>query len=342
MFTASGALRQSPGCLVVALLVLTGCSRGDDRPVVSTPVGEVPADAIDAPHRDAVTGPHPAASGTTRVAPTPTTLSPADLAPLRPALPPGDPVAVAAQIADAERTIRDTSSTGAAVSTAALVQQLAYRTLARHPEWVDQVTTSVPDPYRLAVLRNVYARQEFEAMHTRRSATVPAWQIVAPEPLETLQAAYQEAAAAFGLQWPHLAAIHLVETGTGRIRGVSSAGAQGPMQFLPATWAAYGGGGDVNDTRDAIFAAARYLATNNGAVDIANALWNYNHSDHYVRGVMYYADLIAEHPLALRGFYGWGIWYVTDAGDAYLPIGYQTDRPISAVDYITARPPYGS
>ena len=73
------------------------------------------------------------------------------------------------------------------------------------------------------------------------------------------------------------------------------------MQFLPATWAAYGGGGDINDTHDAIFGAARYLAANGGATDIAHALYRYNHSDHYVPG----GDdatpsCIGEHPLALR------------------------------------------
>ena len=72
------------------------------------------------------------------------------------------------------------------------------------------------------------------------------------------------------------------------------------MQFMPATWAAYGGGGNINDTHDAIMGAARYLAANNGAVDIDNALYRYNHSDNYVRGVKLYADLMAEHPQALR------------------------------------------
>jgi membrane-bound lytic murein transglycosylase B len=49
-------------------------------------------------------------------------------------------------------------------------------------------------------------------------------------------AAYQAAEAKLAVSWEYLAAIHLVETGLGRIRGTSSAGAQGPMQFLPSTW----------------------------------------------------------------------------------------------------------
>jgi membrane-bound lytic murein transglycosylase B len=341
MSQASSGLRRSLGCLVVALLSTTACGGADDQPSADAPGTTSTTATLDAvvPGTDTTTT---AMAPPATLPPTSTTLAPAELAPLRPPLPGADPASLAAQIASAELTIRDTTSSALAVSNAGLIQQVAYRQLARHPEWMDQVMAAVPQPYQLAVLRNVYARREFEAMHTTRSTTLPAWHIIPPESLDMLQATYEEAATAYGLQWPYLAAIHLVETGTGRIRGTSSAGAQGPMQFMPQTWAAYGGGGDINSTRDAVFAAARYLATNNGAHDMANALWNYNHSDHYVRGVMYYADAIAEHPLALRGFYGWGIWYVTASGDAYLPIGYAQGQPIAAADYITARPPFGS
>jgi membrane-bound lytic murein transglycosylase B len=105
------------------------------------------------------------------------------------------------------------------------------------------------------------------------------------------------------------------------------------MQFMPATWEAYGGGGDINDTEDAIRGAARYLAANNGATDIANALFHYNRSNRYVRGVQLYADLIAEHPRAFLGFYYWGIWYLTDQGEVYLPVGYEQPTPIPVAEY---------
>ena len=108
------------------------------------------------------------------------------------------------------------------------------------------------------------------------------------------------------MPWQYLAAINLVETGMGRIRGTSVAGAQGPMQFMPATWAAYGEG-DINDPRDADpRPPARYLAANGAPGDMAGALWNYNHSDRYVRAVQRYADLIAEHPGAFAGFHALG------------------------------------
>jgi len=105
------------------------------------------------------------------------------------------------------------------------------------------------------------------------------------------------------------------------------------MQFMPATWAAYGAGGDINDPRDAIMGAARYLAANNGAVDIDNALFRYNHSHRYVRGVKLYADLIAEHPRGFLGYYHWGVWYLTDQGDEYLPVGYEESAPVPIADY---------
>jgi membrane-bound lytic murein transglycosylase B len=105
------------------------------------------------------------------------------------------------------------------------------------------------------------------------------------------------------------------------------------MQFLPATWEAYGAGGDINDTGDAVSGAARYLAANGGATDIGPALYRYNHSNRYVRGERFYADLIAEHPRAFLAYYHWGIWYVTDQGDVHLPVGYDEPAPVPVADH---------
>lgn len=110
-----------------------------------------------------------------------------------------------------------------------------------------------------------------------------------------LIAVYEAAAATCeGLDWTVLAAIHKVETGFGTGKATSSAGAQGPMQFMPATFESYGVDGDgdgqahINDVEDAIFSAANLLCAN-GAGDparLATAIWNYNHSQAYVNEVL--------------------------------------------------------
>jgi len=100
-----------------------------------------------------------------------------------------------------------------------------------------------------------------------------------------------------GLPWTVLAAIGKVETDHGRGGRVSPAGAEGPMQFMPATWAVYGVDGDgdgvtsIWDAADAVPAAADYLCANGGGdpARLGNAIWNYNHADSYVRLVLAWA-----------------------------------------------------
>ncbi len=79
------------------------------------------------------------------------------------------------------------------------------------------------------------------------------------EPVDALLTYYRAAAARYGIDWTYLAAINFIESGFGRNNGPSSAGAMGPMQFLPATWQEYGGGGDIMSARDSIQAAALFL-----------------------------------------------------------------------------------
>ena len=262
-------------------------------------------------------------STTTATTLAPTTTAPVDVFALRPPVPAGDPEALAATLTSAETVLRDADATEREVASAALAQQLGYRTLGDHSEWDTAVAAALPAELRPVAAQHAAARRELRILGTAKEQ-LPAWRIVAPAPLAELDADYRAAADEFGLQWPYLAAIHLVETAMGRIRGTSDAGAQGPMQFLPKTWEAYGAGGDINDTRDAIFGAARYLAANRGATDMANALWNYNHSDHYVRAVTIYAELLASDALPLRALHLWGVWYRTVDGDVYLPVGYGT------------------
>ena len=81
---------------------------------------------------------------------------------------------------------------------------------------------------------------------------------------------YQAAGIEYGIRWEVLAAINEIETDYGRNLNVSSAGALGWMQFMPATWKQYGvdangdGRKDPYNPVDAIFAAARYLKAAGG------------------------------------------------------------------------------
>lgn len=232
-----------------------------------------------------------------------------------------DPTAIAAQIAMAERAVRDPNVTGAELAWMGHLQQRIYRTLAARPELREPFLAAVPSTVRGVVTTNLGATAEL------RSTVVPgpdlptAWRIVAPAPLDELGRYYREAESEFGVHWSYLAAIHLVETRMGRIRGVSVAGAQGPMQFMPGTWAAYGEG-DVNSNRDAIRAAARYLRANRAPADMPNALFRYNNSDRYVRAVTAYAEIMRAEPDALRGYYHWQVYYLTTRGDILLAVGY--------------------
>ncbi|WP_395106102.1 lytic transglycosylase domain-containing protein [Actinomadura sp. SCN-SB] len=107
-----------------------------------------------------------------------------------------------------------------------------------------------------------------------------------------------------GLSWTVLAAIGQVESDHGRNAGRSSAGALGPMQFMPATWRAYGvdgdrdGKADIMNPYDAIPGAARYLCANGagrGGQALYQAIFRYNHAHWYVQKVLALARAYAAH-----------------------------------------------
>lgn len=236
-----------------------------------------------------------------------------------------DPLALAAQLAAAERAIRDPLVGGDELAWHAHVQQLAYRRLVVRPEWRAQILAAVPEALRPVVTANLDAGIDLRSLVTpREREALPRWHIVEPAPAEVLLGHYRAADAEFGVPWAYLAAIHLSETRMGRIRGTSVAGAQGPMQFMPGTWAAFGEG-DINDDRDAIRAAARYLRHNGAPANMANALFRYNNSQRYVRAITLYAELMRADPAAYRGYHGWQVYYLTTQGDVLLPVGYRRD-----------------
>src|SRR4051794_30445509 len=113
---------------------------------------------------------------------------------------------------------------------------------------------------------------------------------------------YQAAGIQYGVRWEVLAAINEIETDYGRNLNVSSAGAVGWMQFMPATWKLYGvdanqdGKRDPYNPVDAIFAAARYLKAAGAQTNVRRAVFAYNHAGWYVDSVMLRARLIAGYP----------------------------------------------
>lgn len=253
-----------------------------------------------------------------------------------------DPASLAVQIAQSEAAIRDPAAPPEVVDAAGRLAQLAYRRLADHPEWDVPVLDAVDPSLHPVIVNTVGSRREFRAMHRTLSDTLPGWRIVEPLPADQLLAYYQEAEAAFGVPWYVLAAVNLVETGMGRIQGLSVAGAQGPMQFMPGTWEAYGMGGNVNDPHDAIMGAANYLAANGAAEGtderLDNALFRYNNSNRYVRGVRALAEVMRAEPVALRGFHAWEVVYLSTVGDVVLEPGYEAADRIPVVDYLAAHP----
>jgi soluble lytic murein transglycosylase-like protein len=238
-----------------------------------------------------------------------------------------------------ERALRDPAATEAVLVDAAGRQQVAYRTLARNPEWEAIARPRIPAPLLGIYDYNIDARHQLNGLlggHPKD--TLPAWRIDAPAPANELLGYYREAESATGVGWNYLAAINQIETTFGRVVGLSSAGAHGPMQFMPSTFAAYGGNGDILSPHDSIIAAGRYLAANGFSQDPDHALFRYNNSDLYVRAVKDYAAVLASDPSAFAGFYRWDVYYRTTAGDVLLPIGYVATSPIPVADYLAAHP----
>jgi len=248
----------------------------------------------------------PGADAPTTAAPTTTTLTPQ--------------AGLASALVAAEAAIRLPATPPVELSAMGRSQQQAYRTLAVHPEWDAEVLALIPERLRATVEANLSAGRELGALTPAPppDTPLPKWRIVTPDPAEELLPLYKAAGeAAGGVGWQYLAAIHLVETRMGRIKGDSTAGAQGPMQFIPTTWDIYGRGGDITSNRDAIYAAARLLRATGAPTEMARALRAYNNSARYVRAVTAYARQIEADERAYYGYHAWQVYY----GARLLPEG---------------------
>lgn len=255
---------------------------------------------------------------------------------------PSDPAELAQLLAGVEQALRSADTPASELPALGHQQQVIYRVLGHRQQLAAQVRAELPQRWQRVFDRHLAARRAFISMHppSRRPLKVPAWRIIEPEPAENLLRYYREAAAASGIPWQVLAAVNLVESGMGRIDGVSVADAHGPMQFLPSTWAepGIGNGGDIRDPRTAIHAAARYLVRRGGLKDIRKGLWGYNNSDAYGEGVLQYAALLREDPEAYTGLYHWQIHFAASGGDLWLAPGYNQAKPLAVATFIRQSP----
>src|SRR2546428_198137 len=168
-----------------------------------------------------------------------------------------------------------------------LAQQRLELALASSQRLAAATIPGLPPALRARVRDDLAAHEELARL--TRPQPRSAFKTGPARPANELLADFRRAELRFGVPWNVLAAVNLVESGFGRLRNDSVSGAQGPMQFLPATWHAYGLGGDVHDPAGAILGAANYLHANGAPRNTWNALYRYNPSRLYVDAVLRFA-----------------------------------------------------
>jgi hypothetical protein len=177
----------------------------------------------------------------------------------------------------------------------------------------DATLARLPGDVRGEARDTVIGRRQLAAI-PRSPGRLPRVRVAKAAPAAALRRHYAEAQRRFGVHWSILASINFVESAFGRVRSASEAGARGPMQFLPATWRAYGMGGDIDEPRDAILAAANYLRRSGAPRQLHRALFAYNHSTSYVRAIRRFAARMRADERAFLTYYAWQVFVRTPAG----------------------------
>ena len=213
---------------------------------------------------------------------------------------------LAAQLVRADAALHEHVTTASAYAE----QRIELR-LSDDPALAARVIRLLPSRLAHDVTDDVLAHRELARLTPPRPLS--AFRVGAAAAAAKLRAYYSEARRRSGIAWQVLAAVNYVESDFGRMREASVAGAQGPMQFMPSTWASYGRG-DVHDPHAAILAAARFLNAAGGRRDERAALYRYNPSSAYVDAVERYAGRIRRDSTAFLVFYARPLVVRTPAG----------------------------
>jgi membrane-bound lytic murein transglycosylase B len=237
---------------------------------------------------------------------------------------PHDPAALAERLTETQRALdravdawrsEGDPSSGSPpddVTLYALDQQRIHLRLSARPRLARSVLSRVPGRIAAHARATIRARRELAALATPQPRS--RFKTGRAAPAGTLLGYYRGAQRHFRVAWPVLAAVNFVESAFGRMRNTSTAGAQGPMQFIPSTWASYGMGGDIRDPHDAVFGAANYLHANGAPRDYRGALYRYNPSRLYVDAVLTYANRIRSDPGNFFAYYAWQVFVRTPSG----------------------------
>jgi membrane-bound lytic murein transglycosylase B len=205
------------------------------------------------------------------------------------------PAVLAAQLVRADAALHAHVTVGVALEQQRIVLRLSDR-----PALARRVIRLLPSKLARDVTDDVLAHRELARLTPARPLS--AFRVGPAAAAAKLRAYYAEAERRSGVAWQVLAAVNYVESDFGRVRQSSVAGAQGPMQFMPSSWRAYGHG-NVHDPHQAILAAARFLHAAGGTADERAALHRYNPAWAYVDAIERYASRIRRDPQVFLVYY---------------------------------------
>jgi len=199
------------------------------------------------------------------------------------------------------------------VALRALLHQRIHILLSDRPRLARATLRRLPRRMRAQARDLVVARRSLKRL-SPPARRLKRFRIGPARPADRLLRYYRKAEGRFGVNRRVLAAVNLVETGFGRLRNRSTAGARGPMQFIPTTWRAYGMGGDIDDPHDAIMGSANYLRASGAPGNYRRALYAYNNSNLYVHSVLRYARQMRRERRSYYVLHSWQVFVRTTSG----------------------------